>query len=961
RRQDLLNKFTSKFRSALNQVERTPTRNELREEFSAEIEECMTDQGGSGRFNILHWIARLMELVHIGDGTANWPAAECLAEIATRMKPEMLLAEDDKSKLTPIHMFIECAQVAPRSAGRVILAMCRAAGGSQGKANPFVSDAISKVNKEGENVLHLAIQKDLEICSQLIGMANPDAVTASCKTYQNTPLHLAVTRLCLCTDTKRQEDSGLCDNYELLEEKTRRFLDDMAALIAKNPKALMAKDSEGRSPYLHYVHLRDTTVKATTSGPPDTSCTKKSFEEDLVETHLVESAFILGTFDKVCDCFFGGSIEERNLNSVFRPERPLARFDESTYTFFQFGSTVAHVDLSIDPENASGELSSVIVEEARGVLLKTFQMLYNKGVRRILKLTVQDIPNAPCDDEFIVSCLRQFDIRYLDWNKPDLCIDIIIDAVPRVSDLCLYFTGNTAVIRGWAGSNGLVNLNQLRAVHIQSCAGPEAVRRQAYMDKFQMGLCENIQTNRKFEIMKMAWQRNLYGRDQLRIHQSPSKQPTSPEAGDGPVRKEAKPAEDETSTLTIEDENAKLKVRIATFLLQKETYERRTTRRLRDDDDLKGKNGQLAESIDITELQYWGIRELRDCSCMFDFLAVNFRVKKHLIEREPDDEKKAEPREMPFVNRKSDTDEHVWMNTLRDFVSRNLHGNMPERRVKVALIDDGVDVNTPCLRGKIKCGWPNEPPTSVSVPWYQSFGGHGTAMAHLITAACPNVEFYVVQLKTFNIGDQHSDSACKNAAEEATEAIKWARENNVHIISMSWKIRETDENRDEMLGLKSELERAAADGILMYCAAPGQHKPNEVFCPSSGRSCVKVVGSVDKDGKMSKGVSAEEVDYFFPGENLQEIGLRKGNSAATALAAGFAALIIWSYESQSANSQKLTPSDMDHIFKTLHPGGKECKMKPKDSPSNWVNIMKILGHGKGVVELARWVSLELER
>jgi hypothetical protein len=109
------------------------------------------------------------------------------------------------------------------------------------------------------------------------------------------------------------------------------------------------------------------------------------------------------------------------------------------------------------------------------------------------------------------------------------------------------------------------------------------------------------------------------------------------------------------------------------------------------------------------------------------------------------------------------------MNTLRDFVSRNLHGNMPERIVKVALIDDGVDVNTPCLRGKIKCGWPNEPPTSVSVPWYQSFGGHGTAMAHLITAACPNVEFYVVQLKTFNVGDQHSDSACKNAAEEATE------------------------------------------------------------------------------------------------------------------------------------------------------------------------------------------------
>jgi hypothetical protein len=106
--------------------------------------------------------------------------------------------------------------------------------------------------------------------------------------------------------------------------------------------------------------------------------------------------------------------------------------------------------------------------------------------------------------------------------------------------------------------------------------------------------------------------------------------------------------------VTIADAHATLTVRIATFLLQKETYERRTTRRLRDDDDLKGKNGQLAESIDITELQYWGIRELRDCSYMFDFLALNFRVKTHLIEREPDDEKKVEQREMPSVNRKSD-------------------------------------------------------------------------------------------------------------------------------------------------------------------------------------------------------------------------------------------------------------------------------------------------------------------
>jgi hypothetical protein len=147
---------------------------------------------------------------------------------------------------------------------------------------------------------------------------------------------------------------------------------------------------------------------------------------------------------------------------------------DNIYSFFNCGTTLAQVDISIDPmgstdrklKGAPVEVNPPLLDATRTALSNVFAMLKRKNVMRILKLKVWDNQQVPCSDEFIENCLKDFDIRYLDWNKPNLCADVIIAGAPRVAEVWLYATGTTAVLRSWAGNNGLANLRQLRVLHL---------------------------------------------------------------------------------------------------------------------------------------------------------------------------------------------------------------------------------------------------------------------------------------------------------------------------------------------------------------------------------------------------------------------------------------------------------------------------------------------------------------
>lgn len=69
-----------------------------------------------------------------------------------------------------------------------------------------------------------------------------------------------------------------------------------------------------------------------------------------------------------------------------------------------------------------------------------------------------------------------------------------------------------------------------------------------------------------------------------------------------------------------------------------------------------------------------------------------------------------------------------------------------QRDVVVAVIDDGVDINQQCLRGRILRGETFD--TSDRSHYRFSTKDHGTLMASQIVRVCPNAKIYVIKVNT---------------------------------------------------------------------------------------------------------------------------------------------------------------------------------------------------------------------
>lgn len=89
-----------------------------------------------------------------------------------------------------------------------------------------------------------------------------------------------------------------------------------------------------------------------------------------------------------------------------------------------------------------------------------FDLLGKKGVRKVIKIKVMDDEQNPHSDE-VLEKLRQFDIEEWDWDRTDICSEILAQAAPNLRKVTLYSSGNNAVLRSWSSIDGL---NQLEKV-----------------------------------------------------------------------------------------------------------------------------------------------------------------------------------------------------------------------------------------------------------------------------------------------------------------------------------------------------------------------------------------------------------------------------------------------------------------------------------------------------------------
>ncbi|KAF5650767.1 intracellular serine protease [Fusarium tjaetaba] len=129
-----------------------------------------------------------------------------------------------------------------------------------------------------------------------------------------------------------------------------------------------------------------------------------------------------------------------------------------------------------------------------------FNQLRSKGVETVLRVFVHDSdPDSPShSDEAIEKALQGLGVEVWDWNKTDLCTEVILTAAPQAREVHLYWSGNNAVLRGWSEAGGLARLPELGLVklHIQQKGLESSARTEHNVSEFQARmkkLCPNIE------------------------------------------------------------------------------------------------------------------------------------------------------------------------------------------------------------------------------------------------------------------------------------------------------------------------------------------------------------------------------------------------------------------------------------------------------------------------------------
>ncbi|MER5436523.1 S8 family serine peptidase [Streptomyces sp. NPDC002588] len=218
--------------------------------------------------------------------------------------------------------------------------------------------------------------------------------------------------------------------------------------------------------------------------------------------------------------------------------------------------------------------------------------------------------------------------------------------------------------------------------------------------------------------------------------------------------------------------------------------------------------------------------------------------------------------------------------------------------VKIAVIDTGVNADTPSLKGQVLT---DEVPKSVSYRSTNDYLGHGTTMAELIAGTgsdgglqglAPGAK--IVPFRVELEGLKGAEEKKKTPA--AWEAVRAAADTDVKIISMSIGGMTTDED-------EAAIEYAASKGKLLVAAAGNAGEGKGLIDYPAAYPYVIGVSSMDESGTVSKFSShGNYVDLAAPGQDFPgwcDASFRSycddtaGTSPATAITSASAAL-IWS-------------------------------------------------------------------
>ncbi|OTA01675.1 hypothetical protein A9Z42_0020150 [Trichoderma parareesei] len=314
---------------------------------------------------------------------------------------------------------------------------------------------------------------------------------------------------------------------------------------------------------------------------------------------------------------------------------------------------------------------------------------------------------------------------------------------------------------------------------------------------------------------------------------------------------------------------------------------------------------------------------------------------------------------------------HEWLDIMDKFAAgidliEMEHTHQPDifaEDVKVALIDDGVEITNRDLTDRIYNGWTCDTGyqgnglEGILRPYTNSETQHGTFMASTICRICPRAKIFVFRLDVVSTPGDRAHFTAKSAADALELAIDPSRKFDV--ISMSWTIAKNQTNAKDIDRLDNALKQATAQNrMLLFCASPDNGEMTkaqaETFYPfgcDCGIGLFKMAAATADGLRIS--MAGSRFDYSLPGhevesrnqgagdgakERLQNnrqsfevehSGLKTGSSIATALGAGLAALIIYCVRLSAAYMHRVKPSAGTSASRDAH----SVVLTPKDVES----------------------------
>ncbi|EPS42019.1 hypothetical protein H072_4034 [Dactylellina haptotyla CBS 200.50] len=442
--------------------------------------------------------------------------------------------------------------------------------------------------------------------------------------------------------------------------------------------------------------------------------------------------------------------------------------------------------------------------------ISVFRWLRGDGkVEKIFKIEIDDIGDDPLNSSLlphsnfaIRTCLNEdfapvdaksseleaskekkgLGVEIWDWKKLDICSDTIRQAAPKVKELKLYSSGNTAVLKAWACAEGLRNLKSLQKVHV-----------------------------------------------------------------------------------TIYPKNRRDEVDCKRYLPDFEAK-------------VRGGNGvNTGQQIEVeVDLKPPPSSNGADASSEKD-------------SRENDaDEKHQVDKTLDWIEK---------MSKFRECVQEVIDSISPmasQPVIKVAVIDDGVNIVDNGVQGIEK----GESFDTGGQLYFSEKCKHGTHMVSSLRDVCPKARIFVARLD-----DSRKQDGQRFTVSSAIRALEWAIHWGVDIISMSWSFK-PDRNSctsEEEEKFKSLIDIASAKGIIMFGAMPDGEDVTKRY-PASLSKVIRICAATE-NGLRLDAIHTSVPELLFPGEKVPVPESNfdiTGSSVATALAAGFAALILICMKLQEA-------------------------------------------------------------